>query len=89
MIRVAEPHQGREQDSIVKLFCRTTHDLAEQHTVGEDRHVSAVLLQGGLVGFSGGGVDLLSDMRALEPTAVGSVPRLFEVVHAALEVCST
>ncbi|APR78413.1 Non-ribosomal peptide synthase [Minicystis rosea] len=51
--------------------------------VSERMYLPAVVLRGGLVGFSRGGARVLSDLRALEPTIVGSVPRLFELVHAA------
>jgi fatty acid CoA ligase FadD9 len=51
--------------------------------LSERMYMPAVILQGGLIGFSGGALHLLSDLRALEPTVIGSVPRLFEVVHAA------
>jgi fatty acid CoA ligase FadD9 len=53
--------------------------------LSERMYMPAVILQGGLIGFSGGALHLLADLRALEPTALGSVPRLFEVVHAAHE----
>lgn len=51
--------------------------------LSERMYLPAVVMNGGLIGFSGGGAHLLSDLRELEPSLVGSVPRLFEVVHAA------
>jgi hypothetical protein len=51
--------------------------------LSERMYLPSVLLQGGLIGFSSGGAHLLSDLRELEPSMVGSVPRLFELVHAA------
>jgi fatty acid CoA ligase FadD9 len=51
--------------------------------ISERMYLPAVMLHGGLIGFPSGGAHLLSDLRALEPTLIGSVPRLFEVVHAA------
>jgi fatty acid CoA ligase FadD9 len=50
--------------------------------LSERMYLPAILIHGGRVGFSGGGLHLLSDLRALEPTAVGSVPRLFELVYS-------
>lgn len=50
--------------------------------LSERMYLPAILIHGGRVGFSGGGLHLLSDLRALEPTAVGAVPRLFELVYA-------
>ncbi|MFT3770844.1 MAG: thioester reductase domain-containing protein [Minicystis sp.] len=51
--------------------------------VSERMYLPAVVLRGGLVGFARGGAHLLSDLRAIEPSVVGSVPRLYEMVHAA------
>ena len=50
--------------------------------LSERMYLPAVVMHGGLVGFAAGGADLLADLRALEPTVVGSVPRLFEIVYA-------
>ena len=49
--------------------------------VSERMYLPAILVRGGLVGFSRGGAHALSDLAALEPTLLGSVPRLFEIVH--------
>lgn len=51
--------------------------------LSERMYLPAIIVHGGRIGFSGGGLHLLSDLRALEPTAIGSVPRLFELVYAA------
>lgn len=51
--------------------------------ISERMYLPAIVLNGGLVGFSAGGPHVLSDLRALEPSAVGSVPRLYEIVYAA------
>jgi fatty acid CoA ligase FadD9 len=49
--------------------------------LNERMYLPAVLFAGGLVGFPSG-EDLLADLRAFSPTALGSVPRLYEVVYA-------
>lgn len=48
----------------------------------ERHYLPAVVINGGHIGWSGGGAHLLSDLAALEPTWVSSVPRLFDVVYA-------
>jgi fatty acid CoA ligase FadD9 len=50
--------------------------------LSERMGLPTMVLHGALIGFSGGGSHLLSDLRALEPTSVSSVPRLFELVYA-------
>jgi fatty acid CoA ligase FadD9 len=50
--------------------------------LSERMYLPALLVHGGAVGFSRGGARLLDELRALEPTTVGTVPRLFEVLHA-------
>lgn len=50
--------------------------------LSERMYMPAIIIQGGLIGFSGGGAHLLSDLQALEPTSLGSVPRLYELVLA-------
>lgn len=53
--------------------------------LSERMYLPSVILHGGRIGFSGGGAHLLSDLRAIEPSLLGSVPRLFEIVMAAYE----
>lgn len=50
--------------------------------VGERMFLPSLLVQGATIAFSRGGARLLDELRALEPTIFGSVPRLFEVLHA-------
>jgi fatty acid CoA ligase FadD9 len=50
--------------------------------LSERMGLPTMILHGSLIGFSSGGSHLLSDLRALEPTSVASVPRLFELVYA-------
>lgn len=50
--------------------------------LSERMYLPAVLVHGGAIGFSAGGAHLLDELRALEPTTLGSVPRLYEVLHA-------
>jgi fatty acid CoA ligase FadD9 len=72
-------------------------ELVKSHPVGHSpRHLSfqplshlsermylpALLVHGGTVAYSRGGAHLLDELRAFEPTTIGTVPRLFEVLHA-------
>lgn len=66
---------GVAQPSIHLSFQPLSH-LSERH------YLPAVVINGGHIGWSGGGAHLLSDLAALEPTWVSSVPRLFDVVYA-------
>jgi fatty acid CoA ligase FadD9 len=50
--------------------------------LSERMYLPTLLVHGGCVAFSRGGARLLDELRALEPTTVGSVPRLFEVLYA-------
>jgi hypothetical protein len=48
MVRVAEPHERREQDAILDWrFLDAAQHFAKEHTVGEDGHVPAVLFERG------------------------------------------
>ncbi|MEO8700240.1 MAG: thioester reductase domain-containing protein [Kofleriaceae bacterium] len=53
--------------------------------LSERMYLPSLLIHGGQIGFSQGGVHLLDELRALEPTTVGTVPRLFEVLHASYQ----
>jgi len=53
--------------------------------LSERHYMPAVVVNGGAVAFGGGGAHLLSDLAALEPSWVSSVPRLFDVVRAGFE----
>jgi fatty acid CoA ligase FadD9 len=66
---------GITQPSIHLSFQPLSH-------LSERMGLPTMLVHGGSIAFSGGGLHLLSDLRALEPTAVSSVPRLFELVYA-------
>ena len=46
MVRVAQPQERREHDAVGQGLGRAADDLAQQHAVGEQRHVAAVLFQG-------------------------------------------
>jgi len=50
--------------------------------LSERMYLPALLIHGGTIAFSRGGAHLLEELRAFEPTTLGSVPRLFEVLHA-------
>ena len=47
VLRVAQPHQWREQDSIRECFPDPADDLTEQQAVREDGQVMSMLLEGG------------------------------------------
>jgi fatty acid CoA ligase FadD9 len=55
--------------------------------LSESSILPTIILRGGSVGFSttaggsGGHLDLLGDMRALQPTVLFSVPRFFDIAH--------
>jgi fatty acid CoA ligase FadD9 len=49
--------------------------------VNERLHLPVVLVHGGAVAFSRGGAHLFDELVAFEPTMVGAVPRVFEVLH--------
>ncbi len=51
--------------------------------LSERMYLPSVAIWGGTIAFSRGGAHLLDELRAFEPTTVGAVPRVFEVVHAA------
>jgi fatty acid CoA ligase FadD9 len=51
--------------------------------LSERMYLPAVLLHGGAVAFSRGALHLMDELRAFEPTALGSVPRLYDVLYAA------
>lgn len=50
--------------------------------LSERMYMPAILVNGGCIAFSRGGAHLVDELEALEPTTVGSVPRLWEVLHA-------
>ncbi|MCB9595240.1 MAG: thioester reductase domain-containing protein [Sandaracinaceae bacterium] len=50
--------------------------------LSERMFLPAVLAHGGVIAFSRGPAHLLSELRAFEPTGVGTVPRLFASLHA-------
>ncbi|MFO0619435.1 MAG: AMP-binding protein [Polyangiaceae bacterium] len=50
--------------------------------LSERMYQPAILLQGGAVAFSRGGAHVMAELRALEPTALGAVPRLYDQLHA-------
>jgi fatty acid CoA ligase FadD9 len=50
--------------------------------LSERMFVPALLLHGAELAFSRGGAHLMDELRAFEPTMLGSVPRLYEVLHA-------
>jgi fatty acid CoA ligase FadD9 len=66
---------GVAQPSIHLSFQPLCHS-SERH------YLPTVVIHGGHIGWSGGGAHLLSDIAAIEPTWVSSVPRLFDVVYA-------
>jgi fatty acid CoA ligase FadD9 len=45
-------------------------------------YLPAVLVNGGCIAYSEGGAHLIDELSALRPTTIGSVPRLWEVLHA-------
>jgi len=45
VMRVAEPHERRDQHPVRHRRADAPHDLADQQAVGEDRHVLTVLLE--------------------------------------------
>ncbi len=45
-------------------------------------YLPALLVHGAAIAFSRGGAHLLDELRRLEPTMLGSVPRLYDVLHA-------
>jgi len=50
--------------------------------LSERMYLPSLLAHGGTIAFSRGGAHLLDELRVLEPTTIGTVPRLFEVLHA-------
>ena len=50
--------------------------------LSERMYLPALLVHGGTLAFSRGGAHVLDDLAAFGPTTIGSVPRLFEVLHA-------
>jgi long-subunit acyl-CoA synthetase (AMP-forming) len=50
--------------------------------VGERMFLPSLLVQGATIAWSRGGAHLFDELRAFEPTIFGSVPRVFEVLHA-------
>jgi fatty acid CoA ligase FadD9 len=55
---------------------------ARSEDASERHYLPTVVIHGSHIGWSGGGAHLLSDLAAIEPTWVASVPRLFDVVYA-------
>ena len=66
---------GLDQDSRHLSFQPLSH-------VSERMFLPAMLVQGATIAFSRGGAHLLDELRAFEPTVIGSVPRLYDVLHA-------
>jgi fatty acid CoA ligase FadD9 len=50
--------------------------------MSERSYLPSLIIHGGSLAFSRGGAHLLEDLKELGPTTLGSVPRLFEVLHA-------
>ena len=50
--------------------------------LSERMYMPSLLIHGGCLAFSQGGAHLFDELRRLGPTTLGSVPRLFEVLHA-------
>lgn len=50
--------------------------------LSERMYLPALLFFGSTIAFSKGGAHLLDELAAFEPTTIGSVPRLYEVLHA-------
>lgn len=72
------PTYGVAQPSFHLSFQPLSH-------LSERQYLPAVIMNGGHVGWSGGGAHLLSDLAAFEPTWVASVPRLFDVINASYQ----
>ncbi len=70
--------QGAPQPAVHLSFQPLSH-ASERH------YLPTLLANGALIGIGAGGTHLLSDLLALEPTWVSSVPRLFDVVRAGFE----
>jgi fatty acid CoA ligase FadD9 len=70
--------QGAPQPAVHLSFQPLSH-ASERH------YLPTLMANGALMGIGAGGTHLLSDLRALEPTWVSSVPRLFDVVRAGFE----
>ncbi len=50
--------------------------------LSERMYLPAVFVHGGTVAFSRGGAFLMEELRSFAPTVLGSVPRLFDLLHA-------
>lgn len=50
--------------------------------LSERMYLPSLLIHGGCIAFSQGGAHLYDELRRFGPTTLGSVPRLFEVLHA-------
>ncbi len=50
--------------------------------LSERMYLPSLLIHGGSIAFSQGGAHLLDELRQFGPSTLGSVPRLFEVLHA-------
>jgi fatty acid CoA ligase FadD9 len=53
--------------------------------LSERMYLPTLLLHGGTLAFSRGGAHLLDELRTFEPTTIGTVPRLFEVLYASYQ----
>jgi fatty acid CoA ligase FadD9 len=53
--------------------------------LNERLYLPWVLVHGGEIAFSRDGTELMDELRSFEPTAVASVPRLFEVLYASYQ----
>lgn len=50
--------------------------------LSERMYLPSLLIHGGCIAFAQGGAHLYDELRRFGPTTLGSVPRLFEVLHA-------
>lgn len=50
--------------------------------LSERMYLPSLIIHGGCIAFSRGGAHLFDELRRFGPTTIGSVPRLFEVLHA-------
>ena len=66
MMRIAQPHERREEGVIAQLLLGAPDDFAEQKAVGEERHVMPVLLMRGNGDDHGSILAKGSDVRPLE-----------------------
>ena len=70
MIGVAEPLERREDDTFVQSQFCPANDLAQQHAVGKERHVAAMLFERSHRKHDGG---ILAQRGKVSPLEVGEV----------------